>query len=101
MGVDPHKRMVEEIASDLERQMSTGHRVYVVNRDSLATAYAAILTGEQTFVVPRSKMREAFLRGLRGGRDPMPVIATDPDAFALHGGGHAIDRWADDGGRAP
>jgi len=52
----------------------------------------------RTFVVPRSKMYAAFLRGLRSGPEPVPMSITDPDAFTQHGGEHAIDRWADDGG---
>lgn len=53
----------------------------------------------RTFAVPRSKMWQAFICGLRGGPEVVPPCIDDPYAFTQHGGEHAIDRWADDGGR--
>lgn len=37
---------------------------------------------------------------VRFDNEVLPVRAIDPDAFTPHGGEHALDRWADDGGRA-
>lgn len=59
-------------------------------------------TRTRTFTISRTAMWAAWQAGrLCWDNEMMAPTITDPDAFTPHGGEHAIDRWADDGGRAP
>lgn len=63
---------------------------------------AATTATDGTFTVSRATAWRAFWAALaRPQVEPVPPTSTDPDAFTLHGSEHALDRWADDGGRVP